>query len=118
MFIYNDKLRIINNIYWNRYDLGCYEFSKEEVVFSYDNFGRLISCRLNCGKESFVLGKRALPYIRNWYNKKSWNFSGFYFILGIDLPKYISSQTAGSLIVSITLSFPNFSIWAIPSKRK
>ena len=71
LFIYNDKLRIINNIYWNRYDFGCYEFSKEEVMYSYDKFGRLISCRLNCGKESFVLGIRALPYIRYWYNKKS-----------------------------------------------
>lgn len=71
LFIYNDKLRIINNIYWNRYDLGCYEFSKEEVMFSYDKYGRLISCKLNCGKVDFILGKRALPYIRNWYNKKS-----------------------------------------------
>ena len=50
VYLYNGNIRITNNFYWNKYDIGCYEIEE------YKDF-------------KIILGRRALAYIRQHVKK-------------------------------------------------
>ena len=68
-YFYKDKLRIVNNIYWNKYDLGCYEIEKKDIKIYYKTKEKLLITILEVNDFYLELGKRALPFVRKWINE-------------------------------------------------
>ena len=64
LFIYNNKLRIINDFTSSKKDFGCYEIPKNEIICVYEEHNKLLSAAIKCNNFIVVLGKRAKPFIK------------------------------------------------------
>ena len=63
LYQYNNKLRIINDLTRSIKDLGCYEFSLNEIEVSYGMKDHLITTELSSKKLKLVLVRKAKPFI-------------------------------------------------------
>lgn len=63
LFLVKGKLRITNDFTTSTKDFGCYEFSEEEIELYYDERDLLTTTVLKTNEITFVLGKRAKPFI-------------------------------------------------------
>jgi hypothetical protein len=65
IYIYKDRLRIVNDFTTTIKDFGCYEFDLLETEIKYGKKGELTTAELSSNKLTLSLGKRAKPFISN-----------------------------------------------------
>jgi len=65
IYIYKDRLRIVNDFTTTNKDFGCYEFELSETEIKYGKKGDLTTTELSANKLTLSLGKRAKPFISN-----------------------------------------------------
>lgn len=63
IFIYKDRLRIVNDFTTTIRDFGCYEFDLLETEIKNGKKGDLTTTELSTNKLTLSLGKRAKPFI-------------------------------------------------------
>lgn len=70
LFFVDGKLRITNNLYQSKKDLGCLEFSKEETSVKNIIDGKLVKTMIKCDGFYLELGYRARTYIYKYWEMK------------------------------------------------
>ena len=63
IFVYGGDLRIINDINSSIRDCGCYSMPLAQLSCGYVQMGKLMAAKIECGSVTFVLGKRAKPFV-------------------------------------------------------
>ena len=68
IFMADGELRIttdlINGFLYGERDLGCYAFKTEEIVLTKQNYNGRLAVELKSGDTVFLLGNRAMGYIK------------------------------------------------------
>ncbi len=74
IFVVGDELRITTNLLHGffdpKHDLGCYMFSKDEITLALTEYENTNATVLSCNGMTFLLGKRAYPFIQKYYFKQ------------------------------------------------
>lgn len=73
LFIFEDKLRIINDLTSTTKDFGCYEFELSDIKISYDIFNDLKSTKIIDNDFKIILGKRSYSFLVQSINRRMIN---------------------------------------------